>query len=1276
MTVPPLSFAKLALPLVTALLLAACGQNQTASQPTPAPVVAAPVPITPVPAKPVAVQGQVYEIRFQNVGSASTLTATARLVSPALGTQALTGLPDAALTLTPKATDTFLVGGVRHIKAVFTIKNNTAQAIDHLSFVPVDTATSGPQPTPAPVPTVGTTYFKNLLNFGGASADTRAGDLTPVSGKLLDVATGTPVSDPAATPYVPLDTSAVSPSAEPGLSIVSKASSAWRATNLLQPGASTNMTFSVDLVTQSSTTDPFEFSVVVSAADDIDTTPITAIHSIQGNGNTSPLAGQTVTTQGIVTADFEGANQIKGYFIQAPDAEADSDPATSEGVFVYCNAACPGVSVGDLVRLTGTVTEFGTGNPVTEITGVTTLQKRGSSTPLPTAINVALPTNATEAAAFDWERYEGMRVHVSGVVSENYKLGRGNTVKISDSRLNSYTVNNAPSVSGNAAWVAEIAKRLVSIDDGSTAQNLEPVFGRSNAPLSASNTLRTGDSADVTGVVHYGFDYTGTPDTYRIETTPADATFSAANPRPAAPALSGNLSVAGANVLNFFITLDGTAATTNTCSAGGVNTKNDARGANTCQEYQRQLDKVVSNLAGLNADVIGLMEVQNSAYLTPGTSTPAFSGDALQTLVDALNARLGGTVYQAISNPNTGTDAITVAMIYKPASVTPVGAAFNDTDPINNRLPLAQVFQATGGSKFAVVVNHLKSKGSAADSAAGNQDNADGQGYSALQREKQVARLLDLIQNKIVVGRGIQNVISVGDYNAYPMEPSLVNLRKGLDGAAGSADDLSPVFPDSSYSYQFDAQFGSLDHAFVTQSMKALLAGGEGVGYAKWHDNSDEPTTLDYNTEFKSAAQIASYYDNSAYRSSDHDPLKVAFNLPTLSALSVTASTDTGSSDTPAPNQPYTLKLNTTGSPDSASIDWGDGSSDTVAIASNAASKSHTYTTAGSKTINVTVTRNADGGSATGSKTITVTAPSLILTGQSVTSASVTAGQVLSPAVSATFNVVNAQPVSYSATVTDGATSQPSGGVTVGLPANTTVNGSVTVSPTLTGVTPGSYTVTLTASGQGGTSASATYSVTVTAAPVGVGKLVISQVYPGGGGSGATATYKTDYAVLFNAGTAPIGLGGKSLQYGSATGTTNFSGVFMLDGSVTLQPGQSYLIRVGPAATTNPSGADLTGYNADASSFGMGAGGGKLALVNGTAAISHTVAATNLLDLVGWGNATNANAYEGTVLAAPAVNQMGARKNGGCTDTNNNAADFELLTPAPKNLASALTPCP
>jgi hypothetical protein len=72
----------------------------------------------------------------------------------------------------------------------------------------------------------------------------------------------------------------------------------------------------------------------------------------------------------------------------------------------------------------------------------------------------------------------------------------------------------------------------------------------------------------------------------------------------------------------------------------------------------------------------------------------------------------------------------------------------------------------------------------------------------------------------------------------------------------------------------FDGQWGSLDHAFASASLLGQIAGA-----AAYHVNADEPSVLDYNTDFKSASQILNLYAPNEFRSSDHDPLVVGINL-------------------------------------------------------------------------------------------------------------------------------------------------------------------------------------------------------------------------------------------------------------------------------------------------------------------------------------------------------------------------------------------------------------
>ena len=188
-------------------------------------------------------------------------------------------------------------------------------------------------------------------------------------------------------------------------------------------------------------------------------------------------------------------------------------------------------------------------------------------------------------------------------------------------------------------------------------------------------------------------------------------------------------------------------------------------------------------------------------------------------------------------------------------------------------------------------------------------------------------------------------------------------------------------------------------------------------------------------------------------------------------------------------------------------------------------------------------------------------------------------------------------------------------------------------------------------------------------------QVVISQVYGGGGNSGAP--YKNDFIELFNRSGSTVSLNGWSVQYSSATGTGNFSSnpIALLSG--TLAPGQYYLVQ--QAGGTN--GAPLPTPDAS-STVNMSATGGKVILANTTAGIACNGGSTpcspaqlaQIVDLVGY---DGANFFEGTG-AAPGLSNTtaGVRKDSGCEDSDDNAADFTAAAPGPRTRASAVHVCP
>ena len=181
--------------------------------------------------------------------------------------------------------------------------------------------------------------------------------------------------------------------------------------------------------------------------------------------------------------------------------------------------------------------------------------------------------------------------------------------------------------------------------------------------------------------------------------------------------------------------------------------------------------------------------------------------------------------------------------------------------------------------------------------------------------------------------------------------------------------------------------------------------------------------------------------------------------------------------------------------------------------------------------------------------------------------------------------------------------------------------------------------------------------------------LVVSQVYAGGGNAGASFT--NDFVELFNRGTAAVAVDGWTIQYASATGTTWQATT--LSGSI--PPGGYYLVQLASAAAVGsplPT-PDATGTTNLANS------GGKVALVrDGTllacgAAAGSCSGIVQIADMVGWGSAAD---FEGTTAAAALGNTTAnARAGNGCTDTDDNAADFTALVPAPRNAASPAATC-
>ncbi|WP_442792635.1 ExeM/NucH family extracellular endonuclease [Pseudoalteromonas sp. T1lg75] len=560
----------------------------------------------------------------------------------------------------------------------------------------------------------------------------------------------------------------------------------------------------------------------------------TAIHSIQGNGAVSPLVGEQVVVEAVVSADFQNSNQLSGFFLSS--LQGDNDPSTSEGVFVYHRG--DDVNVGERVRLIGTVAEY---YGATQLKDVTALVDCG------TAAVSATPLTLPLADVNDLEAYEGMLVSVAQplYVIDNYNLARYGEVGLASERLYQGTQVALPGAAANAVEADNLLRQLL-LDDGSTRQNLEPIAYPAPG-LDAYNTLRLGDTVSgLTGVLGYGFDR------YRLHpsTTPQ---FVAANPRTDAPQLlaEGDIKVASFNVLNYF-NGDG--------QQGGFPT---ARGADSLEEFIRQEQKLVSAITALDADIIGLMEIENDGF-------GEFS--ALSSLVNALNAASSEGEYAFVdfAVEQVGSDAITTALIYRKDKVEENGlAAINDQGAFayGNRAAIAQTFKHLATDEvLTVAVAHLKSKGGCGSAQGLDADQNDGQACYNATRVAGANEFASWLASH-PTGVNDEDIIIVGDMNAYAMEDPIQAFA-----SASFANVLPTLNGDNlSYSYNFQGRLGSLDHALASPSLMAKV-----VAATDWHINADEPRVLDYNLEFKSQNLQTSLFADHPYRASDHDPVVVA----------------------------------------------------------------------------------------------------------------------------------------------------------------------------------------------------------------------------------------------------------------------------------------------------------------------------------------------------------------------------------------------------------------
>jgi predicted extracellular nuclease len=601
------------------------------------------------------------------------------------------------------------------------------------------------------------------------------------------------------------------------------------------------------------------------ANDDFNATPI---HMIQGSGTTSPFAGQVVTTTGIVTGV-----KSNGFFIQAPDAEADANPDTSEGVFVFTSSTPPAPAVvGNSVAVMGTVQEFIPSQdlnspPATEIAGSPTVTLLSTGNPLPAAVTLTAADTSPAGSIQQLEKYEGMRVHVNSLMVIAPTQG---------------TVNepNATSVSNGIFYGVITGVSRPFREPGLETPDPAPAGSPCCIPRFDANPERLRVDSDgltggvkldvttfvtvtnLTGPLDYAFrTYTILQDPPPAPQPGVSANISAI---PVPVALADEFTVGSFNMERFFDTVnDGNGAPTLTATA-----------------FNNRLNK--ASLAIRNVmrtpDVIGIEEMENLTTLQMVATK--INNDAVAAMEPNPN-------YVAYLEEGNDVGGIDVGFLVKTSrvtviDVTQVGKDTTYINPnngmpelLNDRPSLVLRATVTNSSRpqhgaiatlpITVIVNHLRSLSGVDDPTDGNRVRT--------KRRAQAEFLANLIQARQVADP-TELIVSVGDYNAFQFNDGYgdsIGTIKGTPTPASevvlaSSDLVNPnlidlldtVPPDQQYSFSFDGNAQVLDHELVNTS---LLPYFSRIAYAR--NNGDFPES------FRSDP-------NRPERISDHD-MAVAF---------------------------------------------------------------------------------------------------------------------------------------------------------------------------------------------------------------------------------------------------------------------------------------------------------------------------------------------------------------------------------------------------------------
>lgn len=558
------------------------------------------------------------------------------------------------------------------------------------------------------------------------------------------------------------------------------------------------------------------------------------LSEVQGDGPSSPLVGQTVTVEGVITMDSRQPGGWRGFYLQQADGETDDDPRTSEALFVYTDRS--GGTAGSRVRVTGQVKEY---HGLTELTRVSDLSVCGTA-PLPDAIPVQLPWPDQQPP----EHLENMRVTLTQPLTlvGHYSFARYGELILAGQSQVTPTEKLPPGPEARALTRKQSLNRL-HLDDGLSERNPDPLPWP--APkLADGEPVRTGDRVtSLTGILDYRFGH------WRLQPTSEPRLYHS-NPRPEPPARKAPeaIRVVGFNLGNFF-NGDG--------KGGGFQ---NSRGAGNEAELAAQISRLTATLRALDADIIAAMEMENDDY--SGTS-------ALAELASEL-----GPDWRFVSTPGaTGTDAIRTDLLYRADRVRALGKPLRlnrGEFGWQGRPPLAQLFQPIDGEQrgvVRVVVPHFKSKACGGATGA-DRDQNDGQGCYARRRTDAADALADWLNSLPepehstgAFAGTFAGTLITGDLNSYAREWPIQRLEQaGFTNLVRTRHPCTKAnCPQTTYQYQ--GRQGSLDYSLGSEALLEHV-----IGAGVWQVNAEEFPAIDYRGPVAVPADVP-------WRSSDHNPV-------------------------------------------------------------------------------------------------------------------------------------------------------------------------------------------------------------------------------------------------------------------------------------------------------------------------------------------------------------------------------------------------------------------